>query len=355
MRRFFISISTLIILTGCYASQGKYPDDWSAPRAGNFSFLKNDGCPEINGVWDIKGKPHWPIFGLIDGNKKNIYETITITGESSSQLTIELKVSFASILERISDERKMQIEKGYNDNFPQERFLKRMDPKVRTSPPYNTMSDAEYRADLISSYPFYMNQTHSVTAKRGREYICKSGWLIELYSNDMKQTSGSTYSVGLNEDGDLLRKGERVDIQHFSLGWGDYNRDIFRLPDLHKEWWDRRITTTPIVDPKPSWQVPFTPAPKPPPPKIDVFIPLTQEQVNQLIQQHLPKEAVLKKTRSNGNKWELSIQATKSEYVSRFIHSLSQDAKLSQVEMSDAPSTENGNIAKIWIRPAPQR
>lgn len=357
-----ILISALSSLCGC--TQGKYPDDWSSPTASIWSVLKNEGCPDLKGTWDVKERQiskrsisngPWPIFGLIAGNKRNSFETLTITGDSRSELTLEYRVSFSSVLAKISEDRKKQIDKKYNDDFAEARFLNRMKADVRMAPPYNTMSDAEYLADLTSAFPFYMNRTLSVNAKRGREYKCNSGWLVELYSNDPKNTAGSTFSVGLNKDGDLLRKGERVDPQSFSIGWGDYSRDLFPLPDLHKEWWDRRVATTQIIEPAPPWQVPFTPATKSVLPKPEIFIPLTLEQVSEIVKHHLPKGVAVRKTRDSGNKWEITISAARVEDVSQFVFSLNQDPKLSQVELSDQPSSSNGNTAKVWIRPAGKR
>jgi hypothetical protein len=351
-----------LVVSGC--SPKNYPEDWAAPRAGIFHNWINEGCADLQGTWDIKdlkdpdGKMDnsvWPLFGVIDWRWSHRFETLTISGDSRAELTLRLDRSFATKLAEVKESFEMQKAEGQPETSPEARFLKRMDPKVRTAPPYDSMTDDEYEADLKKQFPAYIQETWTRTARRGREYICDSGWLVELYTNDPKMSSGTQYAVGVNKAGELIRSGERTDESYFSFWCGDHCDNSIRLPDVHRKWWQRRKPTAPIVEAKPSWQVPFQPVPKPMvakeseeqrPPKI----PLTHAEIRTILAAHLPSGVSLKEVAEKGGNWLVQIQAPSQSSVAQFLLDLGKAAKIEQRELIEVNGSGQNLTAKIWVK-----
>lgn len=353
----------LLLLFGCTSEN--YPKDWASRPSSFLSIITNEGCPDIQGTWDVKQKdlPNgaksdgmWPLFGIIDRNSAQQYETLTITGDSRTHLTLRLERSVSSILNQIQEERKMQLDKGDKYLTIQKTFLERMDPKVRTSPPFDSMTDEEYAADMKNRYPFYQKQVLEKVAMRGSEYRCQGGYLIELYTNDPKISPGTTFKVGLNKDHDLIRSGERTDESYFSFWCGDHCDNSIRLPDVHHQWWDRKQTTAPIVNPPPTWKVAsFKPVPKPPveQPKPPV-IPFTKAEIQDVVTKYLRPEISLKDLKESGVNWVATIECKNQSAVSQFLFSLDQDQRLSKSELIEAvgPGKLNIVVAKVLIKKA---
>lgn len=333
-------------------------------RAGYWSTLTNDGCPDIQGTWDIKIKalaPNrepdngmWPVFGLFERNHARKFETVTITGDSRKELTFRLEKSFTSVLADVKEKRAQQIAKGIAKDSVESRFLDRMDPKVRTTAPYNTMTDAEYAADVDANFPAYKRLALEKTARRGGSYKCDQGMLVELYGNELSPANAKmiTIRLGVNKAGDLLRTKKTISESYFSFWCGDHCDNSIRLPDVSNQWWERRLATEPIIEPPPPWQVAFTPVAKSPPVQKTVRPPYAANaaEFRSIISAHLPDGVLLKQVGDSRSTWTMMVAAKSKNGISQFLLSLAKDERLPKGELIEITAEGNAVVGKILVR-----
>lgn len=349
----------LVAVSATACTPGGYPKDWSRPKAGLFSNLIGDGCPDVRGTWDIQvtQRPDgsstdgvWPLFGVVDRKNVRRFETLTIRGDSRNELNLRLERSFASVLAEV--ERQNNVTNVSADSL-QRRFLDRMDPAVRTAPPFDSMTDDEYAADLAEKFPYFQAQVLELKAIRGKEYICESGWLIELYSNEISSARETKYRIGINRDGDLIRKGERFDESYFSFWCGDHCDNSIRLPDIHKQWWQRVRLAAPTKEASLPWRVAFKLARKPPPEEKKNDPPaviLSQDEFRHLMAPHLAVGTVLIAALPSGSTWTIRIQAQDEGLISQVLMSLAQDPKIYRSELLDIKKSTSV-LATINVKP----
>jgi hypothetical protein len=344
MSIFVVLIAALLVSTAC--TPEKYPDDWPAPDNSLAAFFKRDGCPDVQGTWDIKIRKEtdgrttngvWPLFGAIDRKYGSNFETLTISGDSREAITLRLERRFSTTLDALKATSQALLERDPNSRAPEVRFVERMKPEVRTAPPYDWMTDEQYETDLHQSFSYGQDLWWEKKLRRGQSYICENGWLIELGSNEMTSAKASKYKIAVNQAGELIRGASLVFEQAFSFWCGDHCDNSIPLPDAERFWWERRLPTEKIAHAPPPWKVPFQPVPKPAPVQEDRRPPtvLSETEFQNFIQTLVPAGVTMTGVQERGGGWIIRLNAKDNTALAQFLRRLSQSSRIFKSELID--------------------